>query len=352
MIRLEAYISVNVEALVDYRMLSVLPHDLLKRISSSIRMEQLNKAPTARSSFFVDLAMEKYRNWLSLQDIPEPIVRTRPIKGRLEVPRRRPVLDGPLPIPMSRSLPEYIFPMDGISCSPTVPLESPTNKKAPSELTGWKTFGPVLKYILLFPFFYNRKELKHLSRHDMRSIIAETEKNATSRTPPTDGLSTMKWIPRTPPRPDRMPPAPGLPMPSSPGKKAEFRRTPATTPGPSTVARPNHTSSGLSITRPRGVGPALAVANQQTQTPQKALTPEFSAHTHPLLARTRSTQLSQPGTPVKLFVSSSSIQRTSLVSSLDRLSLVLIFIVPGVAASHGRTCLANPLSIDNRPKVV
>lgn len=137
----------NMEALVDHRMLGVLPYDLLKRISNAVRMEQSNKSPITRSSFFVDRAMEKYGNWLRLQDIPQLIVRTQPIKDRSEASRRRSVPDGSLPMPMSRSVSEDIFAMDGVPSSPPVPLESPTIKKTPSkQSSGWKPIGPVIKY--------------------------------------------------------------------------------------------------------------------------------------------------------------------------------------------------------------
>ena len=134
------------EALVDYHMLGVVPHELLKRISSAVRMEQSNKAPIARSTFLVDRAMEKYRDWLLSQDIPQLIVRTQPIKERSEVPRRGAMPDGPVPIPMSRSVSEDIFHMDGITSSTPVLLESPLFKKTPSKQTGWKQIAPVIKY--------------------------------------------------------------------------------------------------------------------------------------------------------------------------------------------------------------
>lgn len=131
------------EALVDHRMLGVLPHDLLKRISSAVRMEQLNKAPIAQSSLFLDRAMEKHRDWLSLQDIPQVIVRTRAMKERSEVPRRGPIAGGPVLMSKSKSVSEDIFSMDGVSFSPP---ESSTIKKVLSKQTGWKQVAPVIKY--------------------------------------------------------------------------------------------------------------------------------------------------------------------------------------------------------------
>jgi hypothetical protein len=145
--RLEAYMVVNMEALIDYRMLNVLPYDLLKRLSRAVRMEQSSKAPITRSSFLVDRAMEKYGGWLSLQDIPQSVARTRPIKDRSEVAQRGSIPDGSAPMPISRSVSEDIFAMDGVSSSPPVPLESPAVKKTPSkQFSGWKPIGPVIRY--------------------------------------------------------------------------------------------------------------------------------------------------------------------------------------------------------------
>ena len=176
----------------------------------------------------------------------------------------------------------------------------------------------------------------------MKSIIAETERNLPSRTPPKDGLSGVKWTPSTPPRPGQMPPSPGLPMLSSPSKKVDLRKAPALTPGSSTAMRPDTTSSGLSITRPQVISPVLVVAKQQVQSPQTVPMLKPSAYISPTLNRMQSTQISQPITPVKLGVNSPSIRRTSSVSSPDRPSLILISIVVGVAARHGRTCPTIP----------
>ena len=141
--RLEAYIVVNMEALVDYRMLGVLPYDLLKRISNAVRTKQSNKSSITRSSFFVNRAMEKYGDWLRLQDIPQAIVRTQPIKDRSEVVRRRSNPDDPPPMQIPRSVSEDIFVMDGVSSLPPI-------KKIPS---GWRPTGPIIKYGSSHRFF-------------------------------------------------------------------------------------------------------------------------------------------------------------------------------------------------------
>lgn len=186
----------------------------------------------------------------------------------------------------------------------------------------------------------------------MKSIIAETERKASPRTPPKDGSPTAKWTPRTPMRAERMPPALGLSMSSSPGKRVDWRISPATMAGPSTIVRPETTSSGLSITRPQGVDPVPAVTKQQAQSPQKAVTPKPSAHIPPPLTRSQSAQVSQPIAPVKFGPGSPSVRRTSLVSSLDRTPLMLTFILLGVAASRGRMRPTTLLATVNHPKAV
>jgi hypothetical protein len=145
----------------------------------------------------------------------------------------------------------------------------------------------------------------------MKSIIAETERNLSSQTSPKDGLSTAKWTPRTPPRPERMPPTPAPPASSSPSKMGDVRITPVTTQGVPAITRPEITSSGLSITRPQGIGPALGVAKSQAQTPPKSLGIKPPLHFPPSPTRTQSSQAAQPITPVKLGAGSPSVRRTS-----------------------------------------
>ena len=137
------------EALIAYRMLGVLPYDLLKRISSAVRTEQSSKSSVTRSPFFVDRAMEKYGDWLRLQDIPQSIVKNQSIRDRSEFPRRRSIPGGPVPLVISRSVSEDVFHMDGdgVSSSPPAPPQSPAIKKTPSkQILGWKQMGPVIKY--------------------------------------------------------------------------------------------------------------------------------------------------------------------------------------------------------------
>jgi len=156
----------------------------------------------------------------------------------------------------------------------------------------------------------------------MKSIIAEAERKAFPQTPPPDGPPTAKWTPRIPPRPERMPSTPGLPSSSSPSKNIDLRMKSTITEGSSTVIRSNTTNSGLSISRPHRVSPALGTAKPQSQSPPKVLSSKPPAHIPPPLARTQGPQVSQPIIPVKMGASSPSIRRTSYVSTS---SVILCF---------------------------
>ena len=179
----------------------------------------------------------------------------------------------------------------------------------------------------------------------MKSIMAEAEGNTSSQTPPKDGLSTVKWTPRTPPRPERMP-AP--PVSLSTGKKIDLKITPAATPGYKTVVRPDITSSGLSMTRPQELGPAPGGVGPQAQTPPKTLVSKPPTHIPPPSTRTQSTQASQTITPVKLSAGSPSIRRTSSVPLSDHPHSDTDMPCLGVAVTRGRT---TPQPTDNLLRV-
>jgi len=159
------------------------------------------------------------------------------------------------------------------------------------------------------------KQLKDLFRHDMKRIIAETERGAFAQTPPNNGSPIAKWTPRTPPRPERMPPTAGSPSSLSPDKRVDVKTSPGISQGSSSIVRLDSASSGLSITRPRGAIPVVGVGKSQSQSPPKAITPKLRIHDPLPVTRAQSTQLSQPITPTKMGVGSPSIRRTSWVSS-------------------------------------
>jgi len=148
----------------------------------------------------------------------------------------------------------------------------------------------------------------------MKRIIAETERDAFTQTPPKDGSPTAKWVPRTPPRPEQMPPTAGSPQSLSPDKRVDVRITPAVMRGSSSTIRPDTTSSGLSRTRPQGVSPVLGIGKPPSQSPPKSLTSRSQTHDPPPLTRTQSTQVFQPIIPIKRGASSPGVRRTSWVT--------------------------------------
>ena len=149
----------------------------------------------------------------------------------------------------------------------------------------------------------------------MKRIIAETERGALAPAPPNDGSPIAKWTPRTPPRPERMPPTTESPPSLSPDRRADVRTSPGIAQGSLAIVRPDTASSGLSITRPRGVIPVLGVGKPQSQSPPKATASKPRLHAPPPLTRAQSTHVSQPITPTKMGAGSPSIRRTSWVSS-------------------------------------
>lgn len=76
--RLHRYIAVNMETLLESRMLDDLTPHLIRSIASSVRHHQQLKLPVSRSHLLANQAMQKPEivSWLAEQDIPRPIVRS------------------------------------------------------------------------------------------------------------------------------------------------------------------------------------------------------------------------------------------------------------------------------------
>lgn len=78
--RIHAYIAMNMESLLEKRMLDDIPHDTLKDLSTFVRAQQAVKLPRTRGGLWVEQLMEKWRSWSEEQDWPTVLVRTW--KGR------------------------------------------------------------------------------------------------------------------------------------------------------------------------------------------------------------------------------------------------------------------------------
>lgn len=152
-------------------MLDDLPTELVKQLSVFIRSEQLEKSPTLRSGKLVTKAIEEFKDWLALQDIPEPIERkpsemgirfestaadsaklsppspmrkseTRAYDRHPDIPVRKP--SNPRPVPQSSvdTVDMGVFVMDDgeVECRTN---EQPIAPRDPSDspkktLSGWK----------------------------------------------------------------------------------------------------------------------------------------------------------------------------------------------------------------------
>ncbi|KAL5530926.1 hypothetical protein ACEPAG_3802 [Sanghuangporus baumii] len=68
------YLARNLETLLESRMLDDLPVHLLRQLAEFIRVRQSEKLPVTRSGMMVEKALEIWKDWLSLQDIPQPII--------------------------------------------------------------------------------------------------------------------------------------------------------------------------------------------------------------------------------------------------------------------------------------
>jgi inhibitor of Bruton tyrosine kinase len=76
---LHQYIAVNMETLLEARLLDDLPPRLVKQLAEAVRLHQAAKSPFTRLQLPINLATAVHdcRVWLAAQDIPYPIVRSK-----------------------------------------------------------------------------------------------------------------------------------------------------------------------------------------------------------------------------------------------------------------------------------
>jgi hypothetical protein len=161
--KLQVYMAVNMETLLESHMLNDLSPELIRQLSNAVRGEQLSKSGYTRSSRMLDKAMAAHGAWLALQDIPEPIVRTQnrsrdqttssPGSGR----RRQQTIDSPLASPSPVLTPlafqvsaasgdQDIFAMDDEPPgSPSIGAQKQLSSK-PSLV--WRALGSAPRYVL------------------------------------------------------------------------------------------------------------------------------------------------------------------------------------------------------------
>lgn len=87
---LHDYVAANMELFLEGKMLDDLPATLIKQIAEFVREQQADKFTFSRSGQILDQVMENNREWLALQDIPQPVIRTaRPVTPK-ESPKHLP----------------------------------------------------------------------------------------------------------------------------------------------------------------------------------------------------------------------------------------------------------------------
>lgn len=214
--RLQLYMAMNLECLLENRILEDMDMDLIAQLAKAIRVEQAKKLNVSRSNRLVDQAMKKHAEWLELQDIPQPIIRSsKAILAPKQSPRLSPTnpsVSKPLRTPRTptMSIPESpvyapkrddttsddIFSMDDDSIPP-LSLGSPTptgilsaavTKDTPprgSQAPAWKAPStPASKYdiCLSFLFLATRADMTFFFsfRVDLKTIMAETAQSSPS----------------------------------------------------------------------------------------------------------------------------------------------------------------------------
>ena len=77
---LHQYMSVNMETLLEARLLEDLSPWHIKQLAGAVQGHQANKSPFSRLQLPVNLAafVDEHREWLAGEDIPNPIVRSQP----------------------------------------------------------------------------------------------------------------------------------------------------------------------------------------------------------------------------------------------------------------------------------
>lgn len=147
--RLQQYAAINLECLLESRLFDDTAPDLIKRLSIFVRSEQAKKLPVSRSNRLVDEATTKNIEWLKLQDIPQPIVRSSkailairysprlsPVAPTIGKPNaRRSPPTAPVTPPPSKAidrLGDEIFAMDDEQI-PALSLDSPRAHKISRE---------------------------------------------------------------------------------------------------------------------------------------------------------------------------------------------------------------------------
>jgi hypothetical protein len=160
----QGYIAANMETFLESGMLDDIPEHLIEYLAAYVRRKQHNKSPIQRSHQLVDVAMKNQAEWLALQDIPEPIIRSGNSGLHKHYPKMSPsnlgkgaqhqpsVIEPPTNLPIIHALPpshtphsavDDIFNLDGLEFSVSLPEAA----SIPPPQSAWKTGSPLPRYV-------------------------------------------------------------------------------------------------------------------------------------------------------------------------------------------------------------
>ncbi|KZT60608.1 hypothetical protein CALCODRAFT_506706 [Calocera cornea HHB12733] len=200
------YIAMNLESVMESRLLDEMPHELLNRVGEYLRSMQAEQSPVARSGILLDEAMKTHADWLAIQDFPQPIQRSwkkmakqspklspiNPMSPRIS-PMMRPRTSPPANKTAHFKSPPAAIPDDGgifamdedveIGRIPPMSLDNPAAVGSSSAALPIPNRAPVWK----------GKSLQAHQKTDMRSIMAE-EAKTNNRPPITPTGSAPKGL--------------------------------------------------------------------------------------------------------------------------------------------------------------
>lgn len=170
---LHDYIACNLEAIMEDRLLDndrereYDVEDLIPALGRAIRARQAILSPSTRAKLNMDELMKRNVDWLKLQDIPSPIVRSQRIPLDQKSPRLTPTSSGIPPTTPKSNVEDYIFHMDE---NPTTsPLPSITTQQTAAISASGESPRKVWK----------SKTMQEIPKVDFKAVMAETAAKTT-----------------------------------------------------------------------------------------------------------------------------------------------------------------------------
>ncbi|CAE6528710.1 unnamed protein product [Rhizoctonia solani] len=123
--RLNKYIAVNMESLMEKRYLDDVAHDIMKELAVFVRNQQAMKQPHTRSGAWIAAIMERHKDWLAAQEFPSVVVRTAPPGRQPKLsPKLSPTI-GPTSPKTPRRVSSFNLPMTPQRPNTTKPADKP-----------------------------------------------------------------------------------------------------------------------------------------------------------------------------------------------------------------------------------